>query len=181
MSSRSQWIQYGSAGVLLTLAVGLVYLWRMDNVVGLFKDDAWYLLLAKSLATGQGYRLTNFPFDAGIAIYPPAFPWLVSLLYRLLPEFPQNLWLLKSLSVAALLVTGWMLVFYFTHQRQLPVFLSCAIALATVLSPALVFLATSTLMSECVFTCIQVATLTLIPYCEKDKCTTRFRYNALII
>lgn len=181
MSSRPQWIQYGSAGVLLTVAVALVYFWRMDNVVGLFKDDAWYLLLAKSLATGQGYRLTNFPFDAGIAIYPPAFPWLLSLFYRLLPEFPQNLWLLKSVSIIALLVTGWMLVFYFTRQRQLPVFLSCAIALATVLSPALVFLATSTLMSECVFTCIQVATLIVIPYCEKDKCTTRFRYNALII
>ncbi len=180
MSSRSQQILSASAGILLTVAVAVVYLWRMDNAVGLFKDDAWYLLLAKSLATGQGYRLTNFPFDAGIAIYPPAFPWLLSLFYRLLPEFPQNLWLLKSVSMAALLITGWMLVFYFIRQRQLPAFFAYGIALATILSPALVFLATSTLMSECVFTCIEVAILILIPYCEQDKWKTRLQYNVLI-
>src|SRR5207247_1669736 len=43
---------------LLTL---LIYYSRLDHIVGQVRDDAWYVLLAKSLATGQGYQLINSP------------------------------------------------------------------------------------------------------------------------
>jgi hypothetical protein len=48
--------------VTVTLAIAgilAVYLLRLDPAVGVFNDDGWYLVLAKSLATGQGYRLIN--------------------------------------------------------------------------------------------------------------------------
>ncbi|MGH9847577.1 MAG: hypothetical protein ACREEM_53485 [Blastocatellia bacterium] len=80
---------------------GLIYLPRMDRVVGLFGDDAWYVLLAKSLATGQGYTLINSPSTNITPFYPPGFPFLLSLAWRIYGQFPQNLWLLKSVSVLA--------------------------------------------------------------------------------
>src|SRR4051812_11429235 len=73
-----------------------VYLLRLDHAAGLFKDYGWYVVLAKSLATGQGYKLINLT-DHGQYFYPPVFPFLLSLLYRILPEFPRNVPLLKSL------------------------------------------------------------------------------------
>ncbi len=51
--------------VLLALlglaAFFVVYLLRLDRVVGMFMDDAWYALLGQALATGQGYTLINSP------------------------------------------------------------------------------------------------------------------------
>src|SRR5579864_1962982 len=80
----------------LVLAVASIYLLRLDGVFGLWKDDGWYLTLAKSLATGHGYHLINFADEAGVFYYPPGFPVFLSFLYRLYPHFPVNLWLLKS-------------------------------------------------------------------------------------
>lgn len=48
----------GAAALAVSLAI---YILRLDKVAGLIVDDAWYVLLAKSLATGQGYTLINSP------------------------------------------------------------------------------------------------------------------------
>ncbi len=128
----------------------LIYLLRLDRVVGLFVDDGWYVLLAKSLATGQGYSLINSPSPGILPLYPPAFPFLLSLFYRISPDFPGNIWLLKSVSIAAMMGVGVIAYRYFI-ERKLPAHLALAISVASVLSPPLVFLATSTVMSECVF------------------------------
>jgi len=94
------------AAIICAVLFVAVYWLRLDKVFGMMLDDAWYLVLAKSLATGQGYTLINSPTPSIVPIYPPAFPFLLSLLYRLSPQFPENLWLLKSLSVVAMLATG---------------------------------------------------------------------------
>ena len=66
-------------------------------------DDAWYVMLAKALAEGRGYWLVNAPLDGILPGYPPGFPALLSLVFYLRPEFPDNVWLLKSVSIAAML------------------------------------------------------------------------------
>ncbi len=147
----------------VALAVSLaIYILRLDKVVGLIVDDAWYLLLAKALATGQGYTLINSP-TAGIRpFYPPGFPSLLSIFYRLSPNFPENVWLLKSVSVAAMIGAGFIAFLYFNRQRKLPVYVAIALAFTATVYPPLVFLATSSLMSECVFTATQLAVIFLI-------------------
>ncbi|MEW6730343.1 MAG: glycosyltransferase family 39 protein [Acidobacteriota bacterium] len=139
-----------------------IYLLRLDRVVGQFSDDAWYVLLAQALASGQGYTLINSPSIGITPIYPPAFPILLSLAYRLMPEFPNNIWLLKSISIIAMLASGIFTYHYLNRYRELPRVLSLAAALAVVLCPAFVFLATSTVMSECVFTLGQLITVLTI-------------------
>src|SRR6185503_11189771 len=75
--------------------------------VGAFQDDAIYTVLAKALATGEGYRMINLPGDPHATHYPPGYPFFLSLLWRLAPEFPDNIVVFKFanavwLSLAAL-------------------------------------------------------------------------------
>ncbi|MBS1789570.1 MAG: hypothetical protein JST85_17730 [Acidobacteria bacterium] len=157
-------------GLIVCLAI---YLLRMDHVVGLFVDDGWYILLAKSLATGQGYTLINSPSPGILPLYPPAYPFLLSLFYRLSPNFPDNVWLLKSVSVAAMMGVGIIGYRYFVKERNLPPMLALGICVAAVLSPPLVFMATSTMMSECVFALIFLATVVVTEKCARSKNPSR--------
>src|SRR5215813_14521958 len=137
----------------------LVYILRLDQVVGLTIDDAWYVLLAKALAGGQGYTLINSPTQGILPLYPPGFPFLLSIFYRISPNFPDNIWLLKSVSIAAMMGAGAMAYRYFIRTRALPAGIALLIAVATAICPPLVFLATSTVMSECLFAFILMATI----------------------
>ncbi len=157
------------AGGLSLIACLLIYVLRMDRVVGLFVDDGWYLLLAKSLATGQGYTLINSPTTGILPLYPPAYPFLLSLFYRISPNFPDNVWLLKSISVAAMLGVGIIGFRYFVKERGLPPMVALGICVAAVLSPPLVFMATSTMMSECVFSLIFLATVVVVEKCVRSE------------
>jgi hypothetical protein len=47
-----------AGAVIVTLAV---YLLRLDLVVGQYVDDAWYVMLAQSIASGQGFHLISAP------------------------------------------------------------------------------------------------------------------------
>lgn len=154
-SARSEWALLGG-GLALSLTI---YLLRLDRVVGLFVDDAWYALLAKSLATGQGYQLINSPTPGILPLYPPGFPFLLSLLYRLSPDFPGNIWLLKMLSIAAMMGLGVAAYFYFNRHRATPRNVAAGLAVVAILCPLLVSMATSSLMSECVFTLLVMGQL----------------------
>lgn len=153
----------------ICLLVAAIYILRLDNVAGLLVDDAWYVLLARALARGDGYGLVNAPTPIGLTPYPPGFPGILSVAFRLSPEFPANVWLLKSVSIAASWGIGLVAYWYFAHTRQIDKPLSAAIALMTVITPAFVFLATSTVMSECVFTFMQLATVVLVERLVREK------------
>ncbi|MBS1806803.1 MAG: hypothetical protein JST84_01260 [Acidobacteria bacterium] len=168
---------------LIGWPVSLVYYLRLDDVIGQVRDDAWYVLLAKSLATGQGYQLLNAPMAGIFPSYPPAFPFLLSLLLRVLPAAAEQLWLLKSVSIVAMLTIGWVTYLYLSSCSDLPKHLAAAVATAVTIMPAFVFLATSTVMSECVFTLGQLLTVFVIekalrqggsPTVKNDANTIRF-------
>ncbi len=164
-SPAPRWVTV--AGIVSLVGSLLIYVLRLDRVVGLFVDDGWYALLAKSLATGQGYSLINSPSSGILPLYPPAFPFLLSLLYRVSPDFPDNVWLLKSVSIAAMIGVGVIAYRYFVRERKMPAHLALGISVASVLSPPLVFLATSSLMSECVFALIFLLTVVVMEKCVR--------------
>ena len=144
------------ARVGVALTVGLlplsIYVLRLNGVAGMMVDDGWYVMLARMLARGEGYWLISSPFDHILPLYPPGLPALLSIGFRLSPEFPANVWLLKSLSVAAMLGVSWLSYVYLHRDREWPRAVAACAASAIATTPALVFLATSTLMTECVFT-----------------------------
>ena len=100
---------------LLALAVGVAVL--DDSHVGVFHDDAMYVILAKSLATGQGYRYLNLPGAPVATHFPPGYPALLSLVWRLAPDFPANVALFKLLN-AAFLCASAMLVAQLVRERM---------------------------------------------------------------
>lgn len=166
--------------LVATLLFVVIYLARMDRLVGMFQDDAWYVLLGKALATGHGYTLINSPTGGILPLYPPAFPFLISLAFRILPQFPENLWLIKSLSVAAMFLTGLACYRFFTRYRSMPGTLSLALSSCVALAPGLVFIATSSVMSECIFAMVQMLVLIAVERCAEARDKGAFWIFALL-
>jgi hypothetical protein len=164
---------------LLTIVILAVYVLRLDRVIGLFVDDAWYVLLAKALATGQGYTLINAPTPGIVPFYPPAFPWLLSLAYRLAPQFPENVLLFKAILITVMLAVGVASAHYLHAIRGISLAIAVGIGAATVLSPGFVFLATSTVMSEPVFTLELLLTLVAVERTVRATGSSAVRYALL--
>ncbi len=149
-----------AAGFAIAAIFG-IYLLRLNRAAGLMVDDAWYMLLAKAIASGDGYRLISSATTAILPLYPPGFPAILSFAFRISPDFPHNVWLLKSVSMASMMGVGFLTYVYLARFRRLPRSISAAAAVAVTIVPAFVFLATSTVMSECVFTLFQLGTVVM--------------------
>jgi hypothetical protein len=147
---------------VLVLAALVVYVLRLNGAAGMIVDDAWYVMLAKSLAEGRGYKLISSAAEPILPLYPPGFPALLSIVVRISPDFPQNVPWLKAVSIAAMLGVGLLTYVYVRAHRQLSREMAACLAFATAIVPAFVFTATSTVMSECVFTLAQLAVVVLV-------------------
>jgi hypothetical protein len=146
----------------ILLAILAIYQLRLNTVAGLMVDDAWYVVLAKALASGEGFRLISSASTPIQPLYPPGFPAVLSLVMHFSPEFPQNVLLLKAVSIAAMIGVGALTYVYLHAHRQLSRELALLIATAVTISPAFVFLATSTVMSECFFTLCQLGAIVVV-------------------
>ncbi|HWI18763.1 MAG TPA: hypothetical protein VNT81_13510 [Vicinamibacterales bacterium] len=146
------------AGVTIAI-VGIIYWLRLDPYAGLMLDDAWYMVLGKSLAMGEGFRVISSSAAAIVPSVPPGFPALLSIVFWFNPSYPDNVVLLKSISVLAMAGVGVACWWDFTRNRDVPGEQALWMAAAVALSPAFVFLATSTVMAECVFALAQLLTV----------------------
>jgi hypothetical protein len=63
--------------------------------VGVYQDDGIYTVLAKSLATGEGYRYLHLPGAPNGTHYPPLYPLFLAGLWKVFPSFPANITLFK--------------------------------------------------------------------------------------
>ncbi|HEY7236409.1 MAG TPA: hypothetical protein VH539_19770 [Gemmatimonadaceae bacterium] len=126
--------------------------------VGVFYDDAQYVILAKSLATGHGYRFLNLPGAPSATHFPPGYPAFLALLWRISPAFPENVALLKFAN--ALLIA---LVALFTYRfatrtlEMSPVLAFVATIAGTATIPSLVL--SSAIMSEPLFLALLIPVL----------------------
>lgn len=72
--------------------------------VGVVHDDAMYVILARSLASGEGYRFLNLPGAPAATHFPPGYPALLALVSSIAPAFPANVVVFKALN--ALFLAG---------------------------------------------------------------------------
>ena len=171
----SSWLfsRFTLVGLTSLLLCVVIYWLRFNTVFGHpYVDDAYYLLLGKALANGQPYALINTPVTGIMPIYPPMYPWLLSLLFRLAPQFPQNLWLFKLVPVVSMILLGPICFYYFRRVRNVPQWAAYLLAFFTIANPSLVFFATSTLMSECFYMLLQTCALL-----TAGLCAERWRAN----
>src|SRR5882672_5362187 len=72
--------------------------------VGVFADDAFYVMLARSVAEGQGFRFLNLPGSPAATHFPPGYPLVLAGLWRMAPTFPANLIVFKAFNAICLAV-----------------------------------------------------------------------------
>ncbi len=148
-------------GIFSIFVVGVIYYLRVNPVVGLFVDDGWYVVLAKAIATGNGYTLINSPTPGILPLYPPGFPFLLSLVFLIFPSFPENVWALKLISILAVFGSALISYRYFSELKGLTKPLSWMIALVTVTSSQVAFFAAETVMSESLYGFVVISTIYL--------------------
>jgi hypothetical protein len=124
---------------------------------GMYHDDAVYLVLARSLAEGEGYRVISLP-DAPVQTkYPILFPFLLSLVVRVTPAFPDNLLWLRTIPLAA---TGaWLYLSWHLLRRCGSSSMAALMIVAlTAASPAVAYFA-NTLLAETLFAALLTGSL----------------------
>jgi hypothetical protein len=96
--------------LLAAVSVAWIVISIQPFPVGVFQDDGIYAVLAKSLATGQGYRFLHMPDAPNATHYPPLYPLFLAGLWKLSPSFPANVTLFKFANAALVglaAVLGW--------------------------------------------------------------------------
>ncbi len=94
----------------------LAWTYRDLPRIGELHDDGIYLISAKSLTDGHGYRILSLPGEPAQTKYPPLYPLYLSTLWRWGPGFPAMLpWamLLQWIFIPAML--GLAALYYSRH------------------------------------------------------------------
>jgi hypothetical protein len=92
-------------GLLLIAGATAFSWWTLSSHLGLFHDDGIYVVTAKALAEGRGYHILSIPTNPLQTKYPPFFPMLLALVWRIVPAFPENVGALKLVGVACFSTT----------------------------------------------------------------------------
>lgn len=95
LNRRDIWIAISLTATVLLLGS----LQMVPGVCGVYHDDAIYVITAKALAQGEGYRLINLPNFPLQTKYPILYPALLAIIWKIWPSFPANLVAMQSLSL----------------------------------------------------------------------------------
>lgn len=137
--------------VALFALVGLVAVLTITPwPVGAFQDDAMYTVLAKSLAEGKGFRFLNLPGEPNATHFPPGYPAVLAVLWKLNPRFPDNIVLFKFANAAFLACAALGAFSYARRRFRAPVAVATGVAMIGTLS-IVVLLVTGVIMSEPLF------------------------------
>jgi hypothetical protein len=163
-------------GFIAVLALVAKPVWdaREQWQFGAGRDDAVYIVTAKSMASGAGYHQENLPGRPYLNKYPPMFPLFMSIAWRLTPDFP------RTLQTASILQAGLLpvyLAFLLLVLRQLGFSWRRALLVAalTFVSFGFVLLAV-TLYSELLFGCFLLAAIWAI---ERSADSNSYRWALL--
>lgn len=138
--------------------------WRAP-AIGAFHDDGVYVVTAKALAEGKGYRILSLPNEIAQTKYPILFPLLLSALWRLNPDFPNNQALLKLLPLACGVL--WLFLSYrWIRSGGGSKWEGWGIVLCTAASGWTIYLSTAPL-SETMFAALTMASLLALGRAER--------------
>jgi hypothetical protein len=85
---------------IVALVVGFVVSWATrPYLVGVFHDDGIYALLARSIASGEGFHYANLPGAPAATHYPPLYPLILAALWRTSTSLAANIGTLLELNV----------------------------------------------------------------------------------
>lgn len=142
------------AAIALAVALVTVTPWP----VGVYQDDAIYVVLAKALASGDGFRMINMPGAPHATHFPPGYPLFLAALWKLYPSFPDNIVLFKFAN--ALFLAGTAYGTYRLSRGRLglgPVGASVAAMIGTI--SVVILVITGVILSEPLYMALLIPTL----------------------
>ena len=121
MAKTIGWIKTGwkTTAIALLFTLLLVpsawFAWQNRRMpqFGQAHDDAIYYIASKSLADGQGYRISSLPQMPYETKYPPLLPWLLSIAWIIQPKFPENLAIATAIQWAMIPPFLWLCAAWF--------------------------------------------------------------------
>ena len=125
--------------------------------VGFYHDDGIYLVTAKALAEGRGYRIISLPDGPPQTKYPILFPAVLSVAWKIFPNFPDNALFLKTIPLLSAILWLW-LSYRLIREETGSHDVALWIVLLTAASSEVVFFST-TFMSETFFACFATGAL----------------------
>ena len=146
------------AGALLVSAYAIAI---SAPAAGLFHDDGIYLVTARALAEGRGYSIISLPESPSQTKYPILFPWLLSLVWRLAPSFPDNLLFLRIIPLASTVSLALAVVAIASQVPGTSGFSGHSVVTLTAASPWVLFLSTA-LLSETLFAALLTGSLLVL-------------------
>lgn len=156
------------------LASAVLALLRFDSLqIGTSYDDAKYIILAESLASGEGYQLINFPRPQIERNFPPGWSLLLSPFTLV---FPKNYDALKLVSLV-LWLSSIFLVYKLFSKRLTSPYLEILTALVA-LNPLLVGTSV-TVMSESAY--LFFSLLALLSFDKTDEKKTGWLILAIFL
>jgi hypothetical protein len=151
---------------VIAIAVGL---WAgRPYAVGVFHDDGVYAILAKSLATGQGYRYLHLPGAPAATHYPPGYPLFLSLIWKIAPSFPGNIRLMVAANAVLLGVVAVGVMRFTRRLLDWPIAACVAAALMATIAYPMLMLA-SLVLSETLFAALLLPSLIIAERAIRDE------------
>jgi hypothetical protein len=155
--------------VAILFASSLLYVLAMrPSAFGSYHDDSIYVTTAKALAAGEGYRIISLPYEPAQTKYPAFYPFLLSLIWRLSPHFPQNLVLMMLLSVVATVGFLALSFRYLTRQGYATSWEALAVVAVAAINWRTMILATS-ISTEMVYGVLSILALSLAEKVARQK------------
>ena len=146
-----------AACVVLICAIASI----TPDPIGVFWDDGVYLLSAKALVAGDGYRLAYLPGMPPAIHYPPLFPLLLAALLKVTPAFPANVAVLKLVNPICLAIGVFGAATLAARCTGAPRGAAAiSVAISAVIAPVLVL--TNVLLSESLFFAALMGALWLV-------------------
>lgn len=167
--------------VALALIPSAWIVWRFQAMpqIGAYHDDAIYLETAQSLAETGTYRMESLPERPFQTKYPPLWPWLLSIYWRVNPNFPSNLpgflWLCWTTLVLYIVATFLILRAWSGNSG-----LAAGLTALAAVSPHIVLAGTMT-MAELIFSALVMASILLLESGMDRSNTLRPRLHIFIL
>ncbi|MFC1660165.1 hypothetical protein ACFL3S_01690 [Gemmatimonadota bacterium] len=124
------WAPFGL--VILLFALGMA-VWELFPP-GVWHDDGVYVMLGRSLATGEGLRYVGVSGAPLAGKFPPLFPLLLAGVWAAYPAFPENAVYLTGLNIVLLSLAGGAFSLFLRRGLGLPGLLALGISFLAWLS-----------------------------------------------
>ena len=154
--------------LILAIAFAFVYSTIFDSKIDTNGDNAGYYILAKSLATGQGYTNIHRPEYQAANHLPPGYPAIISTVFLTIGSDINTIKIVNGVLFFLSLLTLFSLFKILSGNRNL----SFVITILTLLNPYLLRFSTL-IMSEIPF--LLFSSLTLLVFIKLDKQKTAYK------